>query len=191
MNHVEIHHLHARCGKWSFQSWRPWGRLPIRSQLVEVTLTLCGELSKCLDSDVGDETPFEGDEKLSDVMGLQLLNVQVPSLEQDATTGHIQCEPLDWRVQSQMTTLTSWHARPGILRETSSELLCSTELRKVDEGKRSIFMEHCCSEMLVMVQKLPDVMGLQLLNVQVPSLEQDGTTATFNASPWTGAFSRK
>ena len=34
-----------------------------------------------------------------------------------------------------MTTPTSWHARPDILRETSSELLCSTELRKVDEGK--------------------------------------------------------
>ena len=37
--------------------------IPIRSQLVEVTLTLSGDLSKCLDADVGDATPFEGDEK--------------------------------------------------------------------------------------------------------------------------------
>ena len=35
-------------------------------------------------ADVGDVTPLEHDEKLPDVMGLQLLNVQVPSLEQDA-----------------------------------------------------------------------------------------------------------
>ena len=71
--------------KVEFQSWRH--RLPIRSQLDEVTLTLSGELSKSLDSDVGDATPFEGDEKLPDVMGLQLINVQVPSLktQQQAT----------------------------------------------------------------------------------------------------------
>ena len=94
-------------------------RLPIRSQLVEVTLTLSGELSKSLDSVVGDATPFVGEDKLPDVMGLQLLNVQVPSLEQNAATGHIPREPLDWRVQSQTTTLTSWHVRPDILRETS------------------------------------------------------------------------
>ena len=31
-------------------------------------------------------------------------------------TGHIPREPLDWRVQSKMTTLTSWHVLPGILR---------------------------------------------------------------------------
>ena len=78
---------------------------PPSSQLVVVTLTLSDELPTCLDSDVGDATSFEVDEKLPDVMGLQLLNVQVPSLEQDATTGHIPREPLDWRVQSQMTTL--------------------------------------------------------------------------------------
>ena len=108
--------------------------------------------ASCLDSannaDVVDGTPLERDEKLPDVMGLQLLNVQVPSLEQDATTSHIPREPMDWRVQSQMTTLTSWHVRPGILKKTSSELLCSTQLMKVDEGKRSIFIENCCSEML-------------------------------------------
>ena len=63
-------------------------RLPIRSQLVELTLTLSGELSKSLDSDVGDATPFVGEDTLPDVMGLQLLNVKVPSLEQNATTGH-------------------------------------------------------------------------------------------------------
>ena len=44
--------------------------------------------ASCLDSaqnaDVGDATPLERDEKLPDVMGLQLLNVQEPSLEQDA-----------------------------------------------------------------------------------------------------------
>ena len=59
-------------------------RLPIRSQLVEVTLTLSGDLSKCLNADVGDATLLEGDEKLPNVMSLQLLNVQEPSHEQDA-----------------------------------------------------------------------------------------------------------
>ena len=44
-------------------------------------------------------------------------------------------KPPDWRVQSQMTTLTSWYARPGMLRETSSELLCSVRIQEVDEGK--------------------------------------------------------
>ena len=52
-----------------------------------------------------------------------------------------------------MTTLTSWHVRPGILRETSSELLSPTELKN-DE-------------------KLLKMMGLKLLNVQEASLEQD------------------
>jgi hypothetical protein len=33
---------------------------------------------------VGDATPLAGDEKLPQVMGLQSLNVQEPSLEQDA-----------------------------------------------------------------------------------------------------------
>ena len=56
--------------------------LPIRSQLIKVSLTLSGELSKCLESDVSDATPFVGEDNLPDVMGLQLLNVQVPSLEQ-------------------------------------------------------------------------------------------------------------
>ena len=42
---------------------------------------------------------------------------------------------LDWRVQSQMTALISRHARPGILRETSPELLCSVQVEEVDEGK--------------------------------------------------------
>ena len=59
-------------------------RLPIRSQLVEVTLTLSGDLSKWLNADVGDATPLEGDEKLPNVMNLQLLKIQEPSHEQDA-----------------------------------------------------------------------------------------------------------
>ena len=37
-----------------------------------------------MNADVVDATPLEGDEKLPDVMGLQLLNVQEPSLAQDA-----------------------------------------------------------------------------------------------------------
>ena len=37
-----------------------------------------------MNADVGDATPLESDEKLPNVMGLQLLNVQEPSLEQDA-----------------------------------------------------------------------------------------------------------
>ena len=37
-----------------------------------------------MNADVGDAAPLEGDEKLLDVMGLQLLNVQEPSLERDA-----------------------------------------------------------------------------------------------------------
>ena len=68
---------------------------------------------------------------------------------------HVRHLALDWRVQPQMTTLTSRHARPRTQRETSSELHCSTELRKVDEGKRSIFIEHCCSEMKQMVCRVP------------------------------------
>ena len=43
--------------------------------------------------------PWCDDEKLPDVMGLQLLNAQAPPLEQDATTGYIPRESLDWRVQ--------------------------------------------------------------------------------------------
>ena len=35
-------------------------------------------------ADVGHATPLEGDEKLPNVMGLQLLLVQEPSLERDA-----------------------------------------------------------------------------------------------------------
>ena len=62
-------------------------------------------------------------------------------------------ERLDWRLRSQMTTLISWHVRPGILRETSSELLSLTELR--NDGK------------------LLKLMALKLLNVQEASLEQD------------------
>ena len=58
--------------------------LPIRSQLVEATLTLNGELSKCLNADVGDATPLEGDEKLPNMTSLQLLKIQEPSHEQDA-----------------------------------------------------------------------------------------------------------
>ena len=42
--------------------------------------------------------------------------------------------PLDWRVQPHMTTRTSLHARPGMLRETSSELLCSIRFEDVDQG---------------------------------------------------------
>ena len=34
-------------------------------------------------------------------------------------------EFLDWRVQPYMAALASWHAHPGILKEASSELLCS------------------------------------------------------------------
>ena len=41
-------------------------RLPIRSQLDEVTLTLTGDLSKCLNTNIGDATPFEGDEKTAE-----------------------------------------------------------------------------------------------------------------------------
>ena len=37
-----------------------------------------------MNADVGDVTPLEGDEKLPNVMGLQLLIVQEPSLERDA-----------------------------------------------------------------------------------------------------------
>ena len=48
-------------------------RLPIRSQLVEVTLTQNGDLSKCLNVDVGDSTPLESDEKSPNMTSLQLL----------------------------------------------------------------------------------------------------------------------
>ena len=34
---------------------------------------------------------------------------------------------------SSMTTLTSWEARPGILKETSSDTLCSAQ--EVDKGQ--------------------------------------------------------
>ena len=37
-----------------------------------------------MNADVCDATSLEGDEKLPNVMDLQLLNVQEPSLEQDA-----------------------------------------------------------------------------------------------------------
>ena len=37
-----------------------------------------------MSADVGDATPLEGDEKLPNVVGLQLLIVQEPSLERDA-----------------------------------------------------------------------------------------------------------
>ena len=40
--------------------------------------------------------------------------------------------PLDWRVQPHMTTRASSHARPGILRETSSELLCSVRVEDLN-----------------------------------------------------------
>ena len=59
-------------------------RLSIRSQLVEVTLTLSGDLSKCPNADVGDATPLEGDEKLPEKTSLQLLKIQEPSDEQHA-----------------------------------------------------------------------------------------------------------
>ena len=61
-----------------------WRRLPFRSQLVEVILTHNGDLSKCLNADVGDATPLEGDEKLPNMTSLQLLKTQEPSHEQDA-----------------------------------------------------------------------------------------------------------
>ena len=48
---------------------------------------------------------------------------------------NIVLELLDWRVQSNMTTLTSWHARRSILRETFSELLCLVRVEEVDKGK--------------------------------------------------------
>ena len=51
-------------------------RLPIRSQFVEVTLTLNGDPSKCLNADVVDATPLEGDEKLPEKTSLQLLNIK-------------------------------------------------------------------------------------------------------------------
>ena len=41
-------------------------------------------VSKCLNADVGDATPLEGNEKLPNVMSLQLLSIQEPSYEQDA-----------------------------------------------------------------------------------------------------------
>ena len=56
-------------------------RLPIRSQLVELTLTLNGDLSKCLNADFGDATLLERDEKLPNVTSLQLLKIQEPSHE--------------------------------------------------------------------------------------------------------------
>ena len=59
-------------------------RIPIRNQIVEVTLTLNGVLSKCLNADLVDATPSEGDEKLTNMMSLQLLKTQEPSNEQDA-----------------------------------------------------------------------------------------------------------
>ena len=55
-----------------------------RSKLVEVTLTHNGDLSKCLNADVGDATQLEGDEKLPNMTSLQLLKAQEPSHEQDA-----------------------------------------------------------------------------------------------------------
>ena len=36
---------------------------------------------------------------------------------------------------SRMTTLTSWDARPGTLKETSSDTLYSVRVEEVDEGK--------------------------------------------------------
>ena len=36
---------------------------------------------------------------------------------------------------SRMKTLTSWDARPGTLKETSSDTLCSVRVEEVDEGK--------------------------------------------------------
>ena len=59
-------------------------RLPIRSQLVEVTLTLNNDPSKCLNAGVDDATPLEGDEKLPKMTSLQLLEIQEPSHEQGA-----------------------------------------------------------------------------------------------------------
>ena len=47
---------------------------------------------------------------------------------------NIVLEPLDWRVHSQKTTLTSWHAHPGILKDASSESLCSVRVEEVGEG---------------------------------------------------------
>ena len=43
----------------------------------------CKRRKLSLDADVGDATPWEGDEKLPKVIGLKLLNVQEASLEQD------------------------------------------------------------------------------------------------------------
>ena len=78
-------------------------RLPIRSQLVEVTLALNGDLSKCLNAGVGDATPLEGDEKLPIMTSLQLLKKQEPSHEQDARrqsdhpTCLRNCAKRDWK----------------------------------------------------------------------------------------------
>ena len=91
-------------------------RLPIRSQLVEVSLTLNGDPSKCLNAGVGDATPLEGDEKLPNMTSLQLLKIQESSHEQDARN----C--LFSHVQSEQATLLS---------------ICEAELKEVSNREWS------------------------------------------------------
>ena len=51
--------------------------------------------------------------------------------------------PLYWRFQSNMTTLETWHARPGTLEEICSELHCSVSIEEVDEGKTKNLQNAC------------------------------------------------
>ena len=91
--------------------------LPIRSQLDEVTLTLSGELSKSLDSDVGDATPFEGDEKLPNVMGLQLINAKYHRSRRNNRPHTTRVPGLARSVENDNADIlacTSWHAEGNI-----------------------------------------------------------------------------
>ena len=51
--------------------------------------------------------------------------------------------PLDWCVQSNMTTLASYHARPGILNRNLSELHCSVSIEKVKPSTGTMFEAVC------------------------------------------------
>ena len=61
-----------------------------------------------MNADVGDATPLEDDEKLPKMMGLKLLCVQEPSLEQEAVNDVLLC-----------------HQRKGLSTLTTPETACS------------------------------------------------------------------
>ena len=94
------------------------------------------------------------------------------------------------------------HFRIIMLQKKRQHLPCSPQLecrtRRHGHNKSVVNTERNWNRQdavtpFVGEDNLLDVMGLQLLNVQVPSFEQKKKQqqVTYHASPWTGAFSRK